>query len=51
MFKQELPLMFPDFTEADLAAAIHAFRARQRRFGGLPDQAADAAPMRQRRTC
>jgi undecaprenyl diphosphate synthase len=46
-----LPLMFPDFTEADLTAAIHAFHARQRRFGGLPDQAADSEPMRQRRTC
>jgi len=46
-----LPVMFPDFTEADLAAAIHAFHTRQRRFGGLPDQAVDPEPMRQRHTC
>jgi undecaprenyl diphosphate synthase len=28
--------MWPDFTAADLAAAIADFRARERRFGGLP---------------
>jgi undecaprenyl diphosphate synthase len=31
-----LPVMFPDFTGVDLAAALEAFRTRQRRFGGLP---------------
>ena len=33
-------VMWPDFTTADLAAAIAEFRARQRRFGGLPEAAA-----------
>jgi undecaprenyl diphosphate synthase len=28
--------MWPDFAAADLAAAVQAFRARDRRFGGLP---------------
>ena len=28
--------MWPDFAGADLASAIQAFRARDRRFGGLP---------------
>ncbi len=28
--------MWPDFAAADLAAALHQFRARERRFGGLP---------------
>jgi undecaprenyl diphosphate synthase len=30
-----LPVRFPDFAEADLTAALHAFHARERRFGGL----------------
>jgi len=37
-------VMWPDFTTADLAAAIAEFRARQRRFGGLPEAAAGCAP-------
>jgi undecaprenyl diphosphate synthase len=38
------PTMWPDFTSADLAAALHQFRARERRFGALPaDPAAEAA--------
>jgi len=32
--------MWPDFGKADLAAAVHDFRGRQRRFGGLPEAAA-----------
>lgn len=28
-------VLWPDFTEADLAAAIVAFAGRERRFGGL----------------
>jgi undecaprenyl diphosphate synthase len=32
--------MWPDCTAADLAAAIHEFRSRDRRFGGLPAQEA-----------
>ena len=31
-----LPRMWPDFEEADLAAAVAQFQTRQRRFGGLP---------------
>lgn len=34
-----LSVMFPDFAEADLLAAMQVFRARQRRFGALPDPA------------
>ncbi|KMO33261.1 UDP pyrophosphate synthase [Methylobacterium variabile] len=30
------PCTWPDFGEAELAAAMAAFRSRQRRFGGLP---------------
>ncbi|BCM83973.1 di-trans,poly-cis-decaprenylcistransferase [Methylobacterium indicum] len=30
------PCAWPDFGEAELAAAMTAFRSRQRRFGGLP---------------
>lgn len=41
-----LPVMFPDFTGADLAAALHAFGARRRRFGGLPPDADVAPPHR-----
>ena len=33
-------IMWPDFTAADLADALRAFHARQRRFGGLPEAAA-----------
>jgi undecaprenyl diphosphate synthase len=32
--------LWPDFTPADLAAAIAAFRTRERRFGGLPEAVA-----------
>jgi len=32
--------MWPDFSAADLSAALVAFRARDRRFGGLPEAAA-----------
>jgi undecaprenyl diphosphate synthase len=32
--------MWPDFGAADLAAAVAAFQARERRFGGLPTRAA-----------
>lgn len=32
--------MWPDVTKADLAAAVAEFHARERRFGGLPEQAA-----------
>ena len=35
-----LPKMWPDFGKADLAAAVTDYRARQRRFGGLPEAAA-----------
>jgi undecaprenyl diphosphate synthase len=31
-----LPVLWPDFTGEDLAAAVEEFRTRQRRFGGLP---------------
>ena len=30
------PVMWPDFTAADLAAAVNEFRSRERRFGALP---------------
>ena len=30
------PTMWPDFGAADLDAALNAFQARERRFGGLP---------------
>jgi len=32
--------MWPDFGAADLAVAVAAFHARERRFGGLPEAAA-----------
>src|SRR5829696_3257406 len=32
--------MWPDFGEADLLRAIDEFNARERRFGGIPEQAA-----------
>ncbi len=34
------PTMWPDFGPAELEQAIHEFHARQRRFGGLSEQAA-----------
>src|SRR5205809_533210 len=34
------PTMWPDFGAAPLAAAVAEFRARERRFGGLPEAAA-----------
>jgi undecaprenyl diphosphate synthase len=34
------PRMWPEFTSEDLAAALEDFRARERRFGGLPKAAA-----------
>ncbi|HEU4828295.1 MAG TPA: di-trans,poly-cis-decaprenylcistransferase [Gemmatimonadales bacterium] len=37
------PCMWPDFGAPDLAAALHAFHARERRFGGLPSRAPQAA--------
>ena len=35
--------MWPDFAEADLAAAVSDFQGRVRRFGALPDSAEPAA--------
>jgi undecaprenyl diphosphate synthase len=35
-----LPVMWPEFTPACLAAAVADFHARERRFGALPDAAA-----------
>jgi len=29
-------VLWPDFSEADLASAVRAFSARDRRYGGLP---------------
>ena len=40
------PRMWPDFAPADLAAAIADFRARDRRFGALPDPAPAASTHR-----
>jgi undecaprenyl diphosphate synthase len=34
------PTMWPDFSEADLLRAIGEFENRERRFGGVPEQAA-----------
>ena len=34
------PTMWPDFGEADLLRAIDEFNGRERRFGGIPEQAA-----------
>ncbi|HEU4995945.1 MAG TPA: di-trans,poly-cis-decaprenylcistransferase [Gemmatimonadaceae bacterium] len=34
------PTMWPDFSEEDLIRAIRDFEARDRRFGGVPEQAA-----------
>jgi undecaprenyl diphosphate synthase len=33
------PLMWPDFTASDLAAAVAEFHSRERRFGALPHAA------------
>lgn len=38
-----LPCMWPDFGANDLAAALHAFHGRERRFGGLPTPPSRAA--------
>ncbi len=46
-----LPVMFPDFAEADLAAAMHAFHGRQRRFGRLPEVSAAADPAQRKVSC
>jgi undecaprenyl diphosphate synthase len=35
---------WPDFTEADLASAVRAFAARDRRYGGILTASAKAAP-------
>jgi undecaprenyl diphosphate synthase len=35
--------MWPDFTAADLAAAVRDFETRERRYGGLREVAADAS--------
>lgn len=37
------PCMWPDFAAPDLAAAVHSFHQRERRFGGLPSQPTQAA--------
>ena len=37
------PSMWPDFGAPDLAAAVHAFHHRERRFGGLPAREPQAA--------
>jgi undecaprenyl diphosphate synthase len=34
-----VPIMWPDFGAEDLRAAVRDFASRERRFGGLPDQA------------
>ncbi len=34
------PTLWPDFTAAELQAAVAEFRGRERRFGALPDRAA-----------
>jgi len=36
------PVLWPDFTEADLHEAIRVFASRQRRYGGLGDDAEEA---------
>lgn len=33
------PTLWPDFDEAELAAAVHEFKTRDRRFGGLRERA------------
>jgi undecaprenyl diphosphate synthase len=42
------PCMWPDFAEADLAAALRTFHSRDRRFGGLSAVAVAAEPSRLR---
>jgi undecaprenyl diphosphate synthase len=32
-------VLWPDFTAADLASAVHAFAARDRRYGGVRNAA------------
>jgi undecaprenyl diphosphate synthase len=34
-----IPVMWPDFSASDLAAAVGEFRSRERRFGALPQAA------------
>jgi undecaprenyl diphosphate synthase len=34
-----VPIMWPDFGAEDLRAAVRDFASRERRFGGIPDQA------------
>jgi undecaprenyl diphosphate synthase len=41
-----LPVRFPDFAKADLTAALHAFHARERRFGGLTPAGGPEEPPR-----
>ena len=41
------PRMWPEFTPADLAAALADFRLRDRRFGAVPEPAGPAAAARQ----
>jgi undecaprenyl diphosphate synthase len=38
------PVYWPDFDETELQRAIDAYAGRERRFGGVPDLAANAAP-------
>lgn len=37
--------MWPDFTAADLAGAVHEFHGRQRRFGAVPPTPPERAPL------
>ena len=39
------PVMWPDFAEPDLAAAVADFRTRERRFGAVPQAALAAVPV------
>ena len=39
-----MPLLWPDFTAADLAAAVEDFHGRERRFGRVPGVVAAAGP-------
>jgi undecaprenyl diphosphate synthase len=43
-----LPVRFPDFAEPDLTAALHAFHARERRFGSLGPATLPAEPSQRR---
>jgi undecaprenyl diphosphate synthase len=40
-----LPEYWPDFTPEHLEKAVHQFRSRQRRFGGLPDAIPSPIPL------